>query len=38
MEIELRVLLQNELPTTLVSFDDKLLAILNRPAITHPAC
>lgn len=37
MEIELRALLRNELPGTLVSFDDKLLATSIRGlAITHP--
>lgn len=32
MEIELRALLRNELPGTLVSFDDKLLATVRSPA------
>lgn len=38
MEIELRVLLRNELPGTLVSYDDKLLATVRGDlSITHPA-
>lgn len=38
MEIELRALLRNELPETLVSFDDKLLATVRGDLpITHPA-
>jgi len=37
MEIELRASLQNELPRTLVSFDDKLYATVRRSAIIHLA-